>query len=1339
MTDVNPVVVLSSTNYAEWVDQLKGLTTKVGCAHLFWPSKHADPNEVESDDDARVKWGKKAAHLKCIQAGEGVLRQVLPVQWREKIPDQPKNYVEFLSTIDAAYLKDKETLVIKAQIALWGASFQKSKSVAEQCVSLQNQADRVRSFGTEIKDSTLYGIMLEKISDTFSNVKWSTFVEQRRSLDESKRDVSLLLAEVQSIEGRADLKRSEQEELMFQVEEEKKKAEARKKAREERLAKIKCFACDEFGHVARNCLKRGFSSTTGAGGQQSQVQLFFGVDEAKKEKSSSISMLVDSGAGHHCVNDVKLLQSPQQRDVAVYMANGDEAAVLAEGNLAGRVGRSQTLIENVWCVPQMSANVLSMDTVIDHHDMEFLFGKEGGILVPRGTMQKLRDEAVCHLRKEGRFYYLDMESEEVHSNSLVALVNLSGESLMTWHERLGHPSESTMRKMGFQGKLGPCITCKIANIKESPWKKNAARVVRNDSGGECDDGTEKASGVTDDIQFLDVLHYDQMGPFYEVGRKFYQELFTDEKTTKRWLKIIDAKYEIPEMMKQLFVELKNRYEKYPKVLQSDQESALMGDDGQQVLKECGIKHNVSIRGKPQQNGRSERSNQTVLNIQRVLLMTSGGKKYMKMIAHHSVLLANIWTAGSRNSQLDIKFHDVVALEDLRKLGCAVVYDALCLPGINLDKLDPRGRHGSFWGFSLKMKAKVILDKQLNKFVMARTVFFDESTFPMLEDDPVKLSSMFDLLMEQFEDSSPMEMLLDSQQVPLSQDDIDTETDEESPVENDFADDTVLVADGAIAEESQILPTQLKRDDFWSQGNSFMDAVDAISGIPTGVHSVMSFMTLKQLANDAGWRESIVEEISFMKKKALGRLFDSKMDQDATIVDSRFHFQEKTDGRKRARWVAREMVENYQNNFAPVKKLESLFFAMSVCATGKELYLLDTTKAFLNAKVDSKYFVRMPKDIDLFDDELKPGELREMTNAMYGTKKAGRLWYLFKRNRLMEVGFKVSKFDKCVFYRWDGSFLNVLAIHVDDDTGRLTETALGDIVRVMEEHDVTLKIENCPKRILGMDLNYGDGFVALSQQKYIDQILELMKMIDCKPTHVPGAKDFENRLQINQGELSPDVINQYKSVVPMLNWVATMSRPDILYTVCRLGSMVSKVTTGAYQALKSLLRYLRTPRVIIIQFSVVQGKAISIDVNCDANFPATKPDLGVTVKLNQNVIKTKCMKAGRVATSTAEAEIMAIKEGTKDCIFFRDFFEDLGFQVEMSCSNDNHAALKMLVTERQSQRTRHFERDLNFIRDNLEKGVMEMKYRSTEECESDILTKPLDRGIHARACGLVCIK
>ena len=98
----------------------------------------------------------------------------------------------------------------------------------------------------------------------------------------------------------------------------------------------------------------------------------------------------------------------------------------------------------------------------------------------------------------------------------------------------------------------------------------------------------------------------------------------------------------------------------------------------------------------------------------------------------------------------------------------------------------------------------------------------------------------------------------------------------------------------------------------------------------------------------------------------------------------------------------------------------------------------------------------------------------------------------------------------------------------------------------------------------------------------------------------------------------------------------------------------------------------------------------------------------------------------VALSTAEAEYVSLCFATQEAIWLRQLLTDIG-QPPADATviwEDNQAAISLAKNPVSHARTKHIDTRYHFIREEVQNGVIALKYIPTKQMVADILTKPL---------------
>ncbi|XP_070682532.1 uncharacterized protein [Malus domestica] len=192
-------------------------------------------------------------------------------------------------------------------------------------------------------------------------------------------------------------------------------------------------------------------------------------------------------------------------------------------------------------------------------------------------------------------------------------------------------------------------------------------------------------------------------------------------------------------------------------------------------------------------------------------------------------------------------------------------------------------------------------------------------------------------------------------------------------------------------------------------------------------------------------------------------------------------------------------------------------------------------------------------------------------------------------------------------------------------------------------------------ILGVKIKRNQEGYILTQCHYIEATLRKYGHLKSKDaiTHF----DANSKLKKNKG----DAISQreYSQVIGSLMYIMNYTRPDIAYSVSRLGRYTCNPGHDHWEALIRVLRYLKHTMNHGLLYTrhplVLEGFT---DVNWISDSTDTKSTSGYVFTLGGAVISWKSSKQTCIARSTMESEFIALDMAGGEAEWLRDFLEDV---------------------------------------------------------------------------------
>jgi hypothetical protein len=215
---------------------------------------------------------------------------------------------------------------------------------------------------------------------------------------------------------------------------------------------------------------------------------------------------------------------------------------------------------------------------------------------------------------------------------------------------------------------------------------------------------------------------------------------------------------------------------------------------------------------------------------------------------------------------------------------------------------------------------------------------------------------------------------------------------------------------------------------------------------------------------------------------------------------------------------------------------------------------------------------------------------------------------------------------------------------------------------------------------------------------------------------------------------------YRSVVGSLQYFALSTRPDIAVATRRVSHFLSNPGEKHWKLVKRILRYLKGTinNGIIFKTKSELNKnghyknEITLRSYADADFATDietrKSNTGYINFIAGSCISWRAKRQKCIATSTAEAEYIAVYEVAKEIVWLRLLLKELGFEQKgpTLINEDNTATIAISEKEYNHARTKHIDIKYHYVKDLVKKEIIKLTWVKTTEQIADIFTKPLDK-------------
>ena len=530
-----------------------------------------------------------------------------------------------------------------------------------------------------------------------------------------------------------------------------------------------------------------------------------------------------------------------------------------------------------------------------------------------------------------------------------------------------------------------------------------------------------------------------------------------------------------------------------------------------------------------------------------------------------------------------------------------------------------------------------------------------------------------------------------------------------------------------------------------------NAYDAVA-LHTTAHELQSYSEAMAAPDAAKWKEAINKEIQSLEQNKTWRLVPLPPHKRALTSRWLMKVKHRADGsieRHKARLVVRGFQQTagvyYEASFAPVVRLEALRAILAiVCIQDLEAHQIDVETAFLNETVKEDIYMEVPEGMASAATE---GRVCKLEKSLYGLKQAPRAWHKALTQFLCGLGFEKLLCEACVYTRDRQGHKEVIAIYVDDLLiVAMTTSAVDEIKTAIAAR---FKSKDLGKLHFPLGLRVTRDRTKrklwIAQDANAASIVQRFNMEHAHPVATPTVSG-EKLQKARATEMSTEMrAKPFRQAVGTLMYLTIGSRPDLAYSITNVSSFLSNYSAAHWEAVKRLLRYVKgTPRHGL----EYGGASVTLSAYSDSNYAGDEGDRksvsGYVTYIGECAVTWSSRKQRIVATSTAEAEYIALAHCVRETLFLRQFLRELGHeQVEpTTVFEDNQACISIAENPAQHARTKHIDVRYHFVRERIERREIRLEYVKTNDNTADVFTKGLERelfNMHRRGMNVVEMK
>jgi len=1064
---------------------------------------------------------------------------------------------------------------------------------------------------------------------------------------------------------------------------------------------IECYRCGKKGHVKKDCHvnPKNFIKSANNVQRSKDAQKATGTAEDKSfsyvahDKGVDITELwiKDSGASDHYCNNKSMFFEYKDNpdDKYVEVASGVRYKIQGSGSIRVKsfmpdIRDEKTVeIKNVYYVPEFQTNLIST----------IALQTKGLREVIKGNTTLFYDDKVPVLFAQiiNKRYVMSFKVMKSTENAFSSVIK---NNHILWHQRFNHLGFRSMEKLknciqNFHIKNSgdakqKCMSCIENLMTRRPFKKSSNPRMEHPL----------------DLIHMDFLVINQLGR----GGETVSLVIVDDFSSCKFVFPLKSRSgnELWSVFKPWLVWAERSSGRTLKAIRTDNAKEFIEGIFSDKMEELGIECQRSVPYEHEQNGTAEITNRLIQERARTILNHA---KLPKMFWPDAIICAayvlNRSPVYHNNSKTPIELFTGIkpTIDHLRVFGC-VAYarkPAEKLKGSH--KLDTRAYPCIFIGYGKARDTYKFVSVDYKSSFEATNVLFEEEKFKK-------------------------DLTLDLEPKTVDMDNYYHDESDENESEEEIEKDNEHDEDNDNSELRRSKRGNIPRREYWK-----------IENRNPVYYAYFTSMLSADMPQVQVARKKEIEQLKEFKVWNL-----VKQEKGMKIIGTRFVDVQKKDengnpGIYKSRLVAQgySMIEgiDFMHSFAPIAKAYSvrIFFCFSV-NNSLTIFQTDIKNAFVQAPIHELVYIKQPPGFEEYPFGRDVATVGQLNKALYGLPQSSMAWNKQFTKVLIQLNFKVSTFDPCIFTRGEMSDKNyiIICLIVDDFLNGVKEKLVYD--NFIKELEIHFKVKDLGKvkRFIGMQVVQTEEKLILSQRPALLEILMNFNMMDAKIRNTP----LEAHLKFRKTNDEETVTSKpYRSLIGCMMYPAQWTRPDLSFSVGFLSRYNTKPSDIHWNQSLDVLRYIKNS----LDLSLVYTKDNSdlhyghADAEFGSDLDECRFTYGYVTFWGKNILHWKSKRSGGVATSTTVAELESVYMCLTHMLWERDILSSLGVKLpNMIIYNDNMSLVKILNGEQYLERTKYVAVKIEFIREKIKAGILKVEHVKSNQSKADIFTKSQGRNL-----------
>ena len=187
-------------------------------------------------------------------------------------------------------------------------------------------------------------------------------------------------------------------------------------------------------------------------------------------------------------------------------------------------------------------------------------------------------------------------------------------------------------------------------------------------------------------------------------------------------------------------------------------------------------------------------------------------------------------------------------------------------------------------------------------------------------------------------------------------------------------------------------------------------------------------------------------------------------------------------------------------YSPVSNITTIRILIALASIHNiVIYQMDIKNAFLNGDLDEELYMEQPEGFIVKGQEHK---VCKLVKSLYGLKQAPNQWHGKFDKVILDYGFEINDYDKCLYHKENDGNYAILCLYVDGILIFGTNLEIVNDVKSYLSRNFDMKDMGETYVILCMKIERKVEGITLNKSNTIEKMLRKFDYLDSKPVSTP---------------------------------------------------------------------------------------------------------------------------------------------------------------------------------------------------------------------------------------------